>query len=275
MSTLKANFIFLSLTAIIALSLVLTSCEQEELLPIDPNITEETSAIETLEVNPNDQQLYIVTFNTENSDKSAVFAQLEGKSREDAHKAAKKISENLRSDIQKITKQLNVAEERISDYYTFIDAAAINLSADEAKTLKKNPLVNSIEADSYVDVTFPEVEELDGEAPAQTDTKSDYYGWFNYNHGGYNSNGASKNTWIWIIDTGIDLDHPELNVVTNTNYARSFVGGSADDCNGHGTHVDVSRSSCGTDTHHGLFGRLSYITPHFCPQSCDYSIYIR
>jgi subtilisin family serine protease len=40
----------------------------------------------------------------------------------------------------------------------------------------------------------------------------------------------------WIIDTGIDLDHPDLNTSRNchVNFTRS---GSADDGNGHGTHV--------------------------------------
>lgn len=41
----------------------------------------------------------------------------------------------------------------------------------------------------------------------------------------------------WIIDTGIDLDHPDLRV--DQARSRSFVSGqtSADDQNGHGTHV--------------------------------------
>ena len=41
----------------------------------------------------------------------------------------------------------------------------------------------------------------------------------------------------WIIDTGIDLDHPDLNV--DLARSRSFLSGStsADDENGHGTHV--------------------------------------
>ncbi len=41
----------------------------------------------------------------------------------------------------------------------------------------------------------------------------------------------------WIIDTGIDLDHPDLNV--DQTRSRSFVSGqtSADDENGHGSHV--------------------------------------
>jgi subtilisin family serine protease len=40
----------------------------------------------------------------------------------------------------------------------------------------------------------------------------------------------------WVIDSGIDLDHPDLNV--DTARSRNFSSGpSADDGNGHGTHV--------------------------------------
>lgn len=40
----------------------------------------------------------------------------------------------------------------------------------------------------------------------------------------------------WVIDTGIDYDHPDLNV--NTALSRSFTRESnGDDANGHGTHV--------------------------------------
>jgi len=237
MSILKANFIFISLTAIIALSLVLTSCEQEALLPIDPSISEKTPATETLELAPNDEQLYIVTFNTGKEANSKVFAGLKGKSREQALKVTEKVSEDFRKEVKAMTKQLGITEERINSYYTFVDAAAITLTTKQAKALKNNDLVSHIEADQYVEVDFPQPEELTGEAPTQTDTKSDYYGWFNANHGGYSLGGASKGTWIWIVDTGIDLDHPDLNVQTAAPYARSFVGGTADDCNGHGTHV--------------------------------------
>lgn len=48
-------------------------------------------------------------------------------------------------------------------------------------------------------------------------------------------NGIGKTAWI--IDTGIDLDHPDLNV--DVQRSRSFLPGqtSADDENGHGTHI--------------------------------------
>ncbi len=50
-------------------------------------------------------------------------------------------------------------------------------------------------------------------------------------------NGAGKETWIWIIDSGIDLDHPDLNVVTDEPYAVSFTSDTPEDDYGHGTIV--------------------------------------
>ena len=48
--------------------------------------------------------------------------------------------------------------------------------------------------------------------------------------------GASGNfATAWVIDSGIQLDHPDLNV--DVARSRSFVRGDAGDQNGHGTHV--------------------------------------
>ena len=47
--------------------------------------------------------------------------------------------------------------------------------------------------------------------------------------------GSSSHT-AWVIDTGIDLDHPDLNV--DAGRSRSFVrDASPDDFHGHGSHV--------------------------------------
>jgi subtilisin len=46
--------------------------------------------------------------------------------------------------------------------------------------------------------------------------------------------GGSVNVSVAVIDTGIDLDHPELNVVGGKNCSS---GHTYDDGNGHGTHV--------------------------------------
>ena len=57
---------------------------------------------------------------------------------------------------------------------------------------------------------------------------------WNINRIGY-GNGIGKTAWI--VDSGIDFDHPDLTV--DETRSRSFVDGqtSADDQNGHGTHV--------------------------------------
>jgi aqualysin 1 len=48
-----------------------------------------------------------------------------------------------------------------------------------------------------------------------------------------NGSGAISNVNAYIIDTGIDRTHPDLNVVGHVN----FHGGKNTDCDGHGTHV--------------------------------------
>jgi subtilisin family serine protease len=48
-----------------------------------------------------------------------------------------------------------------------------------------------------------------------------------------NGSGAISNVDAYVIDTGIDTSHPDLNVVE----FRQYASGPPRDCNGHGTHV--------------------------------------
>jgi subtilisin family serine protease len=65
-------------------------------------------------------------------------------------------------------------------------------------------------------------------------------------------NGGVDGTGLvaWVIDTGIDLDHPDLNV--DVARSVSFVRGDADDQNGHGTHV--SGTIAAIDNSEGVIG---------------------
>jgi subtilisin family serine protease len=50
-----------------------------------------------------------------------------------------------------------------------------------------------------------------------------------------NGRDAVSNVNVYVIDTGVDSGHPDLNVVQSVSFARG--GSKTGDCNGHGTHV--------------------------------------
>jgi len=106
------------------------------------------------------------------------------------------------------------------------------LSASEVAMLKK---------DADVEGVYQDFEMALGPEPASTTAPSDVTAQSQYvscavqKAGGPYLYGSSKITWIWILDTGINLTHPDLNV--NTSAAKSFVPGqTAEDGYGHGTH---------------------------------------
>lgn len=70
-------------------------------------------------------------------------------------------------------------------------------------------------------------------------------------NGGAGVTPAVSGAVAWVIDTGIDLDHPDLNV--DTGRSRNFSSGtSPDDGNGHGTHV--SGTIAAKDDAYGVIG---------------------
>jgi subtilisin family serine protease len=52
-----------------------------------------------------------------------------------------------------------------------------------------------------------------------------------------NGNGTVSNVNVYVIDTGVDTGHPDLNVVEWVNFTKGGGGRNTSDCNGHGTHV--------------------------------------
>jgi subtilisin len=96
------------------------------------------------------------------------------------------------------------------------------LSPDEVRRLEDDADVEAIEPDRIIALStcFTVV------APTLVT--------WNINKVGY-GNGSGKTAWV--IDTGIDFDHPDLSV--DAARSKSFVTGvtTADDENGHGTHV--------------------------------------
>jgi subtilisin family serine protease len=94
--------------------------------------------------------------------------------------------------------------------------------------LRADPRVKLVEKDGQVQLVFPVRSQARPGGGGTTQTTP----WGITRVGGA-GDGTGKTAWI--LDTGIDLDHPDLN--TSRNCHIHFIGTSPDDGNGHGTHV--------------------------------------
>lgn len=99
-----------------------------------------------------------------------------------------------------------------------------NLSPTDLARLQQDPSVLSVEQDRIMSMCSC----VDVAAPATLS--------WNIGLTGYGRGDRQTGKTVWVIDTGIDLDHPDLNV--DTKRSLSFIAGkTADDESGHGTHV--------------------------------------
>lgn len=153
------------------------------------------------------------------------------RSREEKGRQMEALNAKVAVELNKWLKKYELNETQILHRYTTLQVGvAVNVDEATFIRLSKDQAVATIEHDRMETLPPFILESVDrGNNRAQTTPCGIT------NAGGYAAAGTDR--WIWIVDSGIDLDHPDLNVVTNTTYARSFVGGTADDCNGHGTHV--------------------------------------
>ncbi|CAL2091548.1 S8 family serine peptidase [Tenacibaculum sp. 190524A05c] len=224
------NLIKLTLTAMTA-ALVITSCQNEG---------NNANTDQNVEATANDGNIipgqYIVVFNeTKIASTSKSLGDVTFTDRKAKAKSVDNLSEVSIRKMNEVISTYNLDEKRVLNYYTTkISGMAIKLSNAEFEALSKDPSVAFIEHDRVVELPKFEVESTIQHNDAQKMAQQTPCG---ISRAGGFANGSGKNQWIWVIDSGIDLDHPDLNVVTNSTYARSFVGGSANDCNGHGTHV--------------------------------------
>ncbi|MFI7441051.1 S8 family serine peptidase [Nonomuraea indica] len=102
------------------------------------------------------------------------------------------------------------------------------LTASAAEALKRDPGVLSVEPDAEV-VAFPQT--------TPTGVKR-IFGPDNPNLDIDGTDDVRIDVDVAVIDTGVDFDHPDLNVVARANcQSGSCTDNSGDDDNGHGTHV--------------------------------------
>ncbi|MBU6341756.1 MAG: S8 family serine peptidase [Bacteroidetes bacterium] len=154
--------------------------------------------------------------------------------REQTAQANEALRSNNLLKIKKIRSAAGIAETSVLDYYTdAISGFVAQLTPQQVSVLQQNPDVEGVYPDYFVQNTIPIPEDQPREVESAGQTTA-----CAVTNAGGPADGSTKPTVIWILDTGIDLDHPDLNVETSATLAKSFIPGQTpDDGNGHGTHV--------------------------------------
>jgi len=142
--------------------------------------------------------------------------------------------EKAKSAAEKIMKRAGITDGELGFVYgTAIKGFSVKIAPGQLKKLQDDPSVDFIEENQVVTLVQPDVKITGKPAPPTPVGQAIPWGITRVNGGG---SGVGKIAWI--IDTGIDLDHPDLTV--STTLGKSFVVGitSPDDDNGHGSHCD-------------------------------------
>lgn len=123
-------------------------------------------------------------------------------------------------------------------YSTALRGFAGRLTAAQVNQLRKSPDVAYIEQDRYMITDAPErIDEEAGSRVSAAAAGQETPWGITAVGGSVNYTGQAS---AWVIDTGIDLDHPDLNVDVNRgkNFVTTGAGAKTlDDQHGHGSHM--------------------------------------
>ena len=131
---------------------------------------------------------------------------------------------------------VQVLEKRLGFHATQVYGAALRgfaarLTAQQIAALENDPLVDYLEEDGIMSTNAQQIPW--GVDRVDADLSSTQAG---------NGQGAITNVVVFIIDTGIDVGHPDLDVVGHVKMLP-FPNLLNRDCNGHGTHVAGTASA--------------------------------
>lgn len=162
---------------------------------------------------------------------------------EAANGKAKMTASMVRSQTQAIQIAYHITDTDLKSLYAYsIHGFAAELTKKQLKKLKNDPRVEYIEQDRIVQLTPPHAQNMDsiyciffgiGCETGSTQPQVIPYGVQRVG-GPATVNVDNK---VWVIDTGIDLDHPDLNVKAELSAEFLPNSDSPNDLNGHGTHV--------------------------------------
>lgn len=215
MKIFKPNTTFIAIAGMAVSSLFL-SCEAEEQITETQNLKNDSSVLQESQSQAISGQ-YIVTLN-EAASKSI--------KNDDSYKGR---LANVNAFVNEMIAAPHMKSTSVKQVYGFaMTGFTATLSPEQLKSLQSDSRVASVEPDVMVKLSVAKEETTAMTFVAQNTP----YGITRVN-GGVDGTGKTA----WIIDSGIDLDHPDLNV--DVDRSKSFVPGepSPDDQNGHGSHV--------------------------------------
>lgn len=201
------------------LALVVYSCSREELLTNEVLEVEQDAAhVFTYQKSTVIDGQYIVIFK-----ENTIFSPNRAVQKENYQEMKAYVADQA----QKILQENRIAGKTILQTFAkTMQGIAVQLNDDELERLRLDNRVDYIEQDQTVSVQM-------GGPPGGGGSGGQTTPWgITRVNGGVNGTGLRA----WVIDSGIDHDHPDLNVdvASGANFAS---GKSSDDGNGHGTHV--------------------------------------
>lgn len=157
------------------------------------------------------------------------FSMSDFANREEKIKLMTAKSKQVKAEITSFLQKHRVNPQSVIRTYTAA-TAGVRLKLDKT-TYERLILMNefeSVEYDRHITLPYYEEKHIESSPPRgqHQSCAVDYAGTHN----------AGTTRWIWIVDTGIDTNHPDLNVYTT--YAHDATGNNdyEDPC-GHGSHV--------------------------------------
>lgn len=211
----------LSLALVLTSLFLITSCQNNDLIEVQE--VQELSPVANYSTEPIEGQ-YVVVLKENMSGKYAT------------QKYSQRIL-SLKKDYLARFSDIRLTSEKIKQTYGYgVSGFAAELNDEQLLSLRKDSRIKSIEQD-YTITLNPDLSILKGKpggggsgSPAQVTP-------WGISRVGGGLNGIGKTAWI--IDSGIDLTHPDLNV--DVSRSESFLSGrdadNPNDGNGHGTHV--------------------------------------
>lgn len=213
----STTFLKLLSLSVVLFTLLLTSCSSEDEIIKDSELNLITSVSAPIE----DQ--YIVVLKNEYAGKS---------NRKPLSYDNEMVQ--LRKEIPSQFSELKITDENLKQTFGFaLNGFTAVLNDKQLAQLKRDPRVKSIEQDYIISLGKP-IGTPGGGGGGGTDPAQETPWGITRIGGATDGNGKTA----WIIDSGIDSDHPDINV--DITRSRSYVTKgkySIEDGNGHGTHV--------------------------------------